>query len=188
MPDQQTAAAAPSPTPLEVRSLVQAMLAQLHGVLAYCGMHVDQWIWASLDDDPDDDLDMKDKVVRALAEIDAQFGVINAALNTGLLDERLVNAGFGGAQGVMKRDGFLARIRKWMSLGLSDRRWIAGLRGCCRWGETFVGSVGTAVSDEVAKLPGASAAVEVVKEILQVIGHLTEPGDRGSAAPARTGK
>ena len=124
-----------------------------------------------------------DDLQRAAEEVDSHFGTVHAALNTGWYDEQLVKVGLTGAPGNAKKKGLLAAIgRYFKSSKEAVRDSLARLRGGLAWGATIVGSITTALREELGRVPGAASAGETIREFLEVLSKAAEASKK--ALPA----
>jgi hypothetical protein len=117
-----------------------------------------------------------DDIRKAGAEMHAHFGAIHAALNTGSYDEELVRVGFSGDQVEVKRKGFLPAVGRFVvSRAQAIQNYVTRLRGSLKWSNTLIGSITAALRKEIDRVPGAAAAGEAIKEIIEVLLNATEP-------------
>jgi hypothetical protein len=112
--------------------------------------------------------------------------MVHAALNTGKYDEALVRVGLTGAQGQVKRKGFLSAIGRFVvSKAQAIHTYVARLRGSLRWSGTLLGSITAALKEEIDRVPGASAAGEAIKEFIEVLLNATEPSEGSQTSHAQ---
>lgn len=165
------------PSPRRARDEVQLTLGQIHGVVWLAIDEADRWLpQRETMDSGEPDL-TADDLRRAGAEVHEHFGRVHAALNTGAYDEALVDVGLAGSQGQAKRKGLLAAIARFFGSNPQNRNYLARLRGSLKWSSTLIGSITTALKKEVERIPGAAAAAEAIKEILEVLLNATEPSE-----------
>jgi hypothetical protein len=165
--------------PISAREEAQLMLGQIHGVIWAAIEDVGIWGKPTPGETDGPGFNEDDDFRRAGDEIHVKFGLVQAALNAMEKDDNLVEHGFGGAQGSVKRKGFWSAIKAFFSRrkesSVSD---VPRLRKCLRWCGTILGSLGAALKKEVEKIHGAAAAIEAIKEFTEVILNATEPPEK----------
>ena len=176
MPNEEALGPSEGLTPRRARDEVQLMLGQIHGIVWLAIRDADVWLPQREIADGDEPELTADDLRRAGAEVHEHFGRVHAALNTGKYDQRLVDVGLSGAQGQAKRKGFLPALgRFFASSPQAIRGYLSRLRGSLRWSSTLIGSITTALKEEVGRVPGAAAAAEAIKELIEVLLNATEP-------------
>lgn len=176
MPNDETSGPSEGPAPRRARDEVQLLLGQIHGIVWLAIRDADVWLPQRETADGDEAELTADDLRRAGAEAHEHFGRVHAALNTGRYDQRLVDVGLSGAQGQAKRKGFLQALGRFIaSRPQAVRGYLSRLRGSLRWSSTLIGSITAALKEEVERVPGAAAAAEAIKELLEVLLNATEP-------------
>jgi hypothetical protein len=152
------------------------ILGQIHGVVYLAINDVDIWLEKRETTESDEPELTADDIRKAGAEMHAHFGAIHAALNTGSYDEQLVRVGFSGDQVEVKRKGFLPAVGRFVvSRAQAIQNYVTRLRGSLKWSNTLIGSITAALRKEIDRVPGAAAAGEAIKEIIEVLLNATEP-------------
>jgi len=147
---------------------------------------VDIWLEKRETTESDEPELTADDIRKAGAEMHAHFGAIHAALNTGRYDEELVRVGFSGDQVEVKRKGFLPAVGRFVvSRAHAIQNYVTRLRGSLKWSNTLIGSITAALRKEIDRVPGAAAAGEAIKEIIEVLLNATEPSPSVSETAAR---
>jgi hypothetical protein len=168
------------------RDNAQLILGQIHGVVYLAINDVDIWLEQREMTESDEPELTADDIRKAGAELHAHFGLIHAALNTGKYDEELVRVGFSGDQVEVKRKGFLPAVgRFFVGKAQAIQSYVTRLRGGLRWSNTLIGSITAALRKEIERVPGAAAAGEAIKEIIEVLLNATEPSPSASETPTR---
>src|SRR5262245_49244451 len=169
------------PEPLRDRHEMQAIVGQIHGVAALAVANVERW----LPKQTGDALEIEAEEIRqAYKEVSMNFGTVQAALTTGELDEGLAQVGLTGPQMQPKKKGFWAAVQRFFrTSGNTVDAWVKRMRSSIGWSNTLLGSLGAAFRKEIEKVPLASAALEGIKEFLEVLEHASESHD----APAPAG-
>jgi hypothetical protein len=158
------------------RDNAQLILGQIHGVVYLAINDVDIWLEKRETTESDEPELTADDIRKAGAEMHAHFGAIHAALNTGSYDEELVRVGFSGDQVEVKRKGFLPAVGRFVvSRAQAIQNYVTRLRGSLKWSNTLIGSITAALRKEIDRVPGAAAAGEAIKEIIEVLLNATEP-------------
>jgi len=165
------------------RQQVQAALGQVQGVVHRVVEDADWWLPLTGPADPA--LTAAD-LRAAYLEAGPQFGAGHASLNTGAHDEALHLVGFSGAQLAAKMKGLLSATQRYATAKTSNaREYLKRMRAALTWSGTIVASVSVAIQKETDKIPGASAALEGVKEFIEVLRNASEEAD---ATPSVTGE
>ena len=164
--------------PLQARYDVQLVLGQSHGAIHHAVVNANIWLPIDPEGLTREDLEA------AYWEVCQEFGVLQAALNTGSFDERLLAAGLGGAQGAAKRKGFFAKVKALCrQVGGSAADFLARMRPALGWSSTIVGSVASALQGEAKRFPGAATAAEAIQEFIELLLNASESsgtGDNGT--------
>lgn len=176
MPNDEALREPEGPSPRKARDETQLILGQIHGVVWLAANEAGSWLPRRETPDSEESELTADDLQRAAAEAHEHFGRVHAALNTGRYDEQLVRVGLAGAQGAAKRKGFLAAIAR-LFRPKRPGNYVAPLRGCLRWCHTLIGSIAAALKEEIERVPGAAAAGEAIKELIEVFLNATEPPD-----------
>ena len=172
------------PAPRRARDEVQLTLGQIQGVVWLAVNDAGVWLQARQSTESVEPELTADDLRRAGAEVHEHFGRVHAALSTGRYDESLLKVGLGGAQGQVKRKGSLADLARYVATRpQAIRSYLARLRSSLRWGSTLIGSITTALKEEVERVPGAAAAAEAIKEFLEVLLNATEPPEENPETP-----
>lgn len=163
------------------RNEAQLMLGQIHGLVSAAALEARDW----LRQDPAASVSQvgmtNEDIGQAAEEIHANFGEVHAALNTGACDEQLLKVGMAGSQGRLKKKGLLAAIDKYFRAkksAVSDR--LVSIQDGLRWSATIIGSLGSAISKELERFPGAAAAAEGIREFLEVLDHAADAAEKKS--------
>jgi hypothetical protein len=168
------------------RDNAQLILGQIHGVVYLAINDVDSWLEQRETTESDEPELTAVDIRKAGAEMHAHFGTLHAALNTGKYDEELVRVGFSGDQVEVKRKGFLPAVgRFFVSKAQALQNNVTRLRGSLKWSNTLIGSITAALRKEIDRVPGAAAAGEAIKEIIEVLLNATEPSPSVSEPPTR---
>lgn len=184
MPNEEAPGPSEGPTPRKARDEVQLTLGQIHGIVWLAIRDAAIWLPQREPTDGDEAELTAEDLRRAGAEAHEHFGRVHAALNTGKYDERLVDVGLSGAQGKAKRKGFLQSLGRFIaSRPQAVRSYLSRLRGSLRWSSTLIGSITTALKEEVERVPGAAAAAEAIKELVEVLLNATEPPEESQETP-----
>ncbi len=114
------------------------------------------------------------------------MGTVQAALNTGRCDHSLASRGFSGAQLKAKLKGFWGSIASYAS---ATKETLAGYVGAMRstlaWCETIVGSVTTALDEQIKSIPGGAAACEALREFIQLLQNAAESSGERKGQPSQ---
>lgn len=181
MPDNHIPNEVLSETPQEAREEAQLLLANIHGLLWLAIQDAGQWYRQSTTDS--EQLTLND-LQRAVEAGHARFGAVQAALSTGAYDERIRQVGIGGPEGRAKKRGFMSAFVKYPKAGTSDKGTIDigekldVLKESLKWGKTIVGSITSAVREEIQKVPGASFLAEGIGELLEVLQGAAETAEK----------
>ena len=165
------------PSPRFARYEVQLMLAQMQGLMWLAAAEAKEWLPDTAIEDLEDleepELTGTD-LQRAALEGHERCAHVQSELNSGKYDQKLLAAGFGGAQGEVKQRGWRAALNR---LYKSGQRTARDFLPALQWGRMVVGSVASAV-------PGA----EAIGELLEVLMHAGESGEEGRVARPPRGK
>jgi len=164
----------------QARFDAQLVLGQIHGVLDVVVADIGSEEWLAYE--PDNEITAED-VRLSYVEICRQFGVVQAALNTGHCDSALVELGFGGAQANVEKKGLLAAIRR-LAGKTADR--LAAIKNALKWSGTLTGSITVALQDAIEHIPGAATALEGIREFIETLHNLAE--SKGAQPTPRQGK
>jgi|SRR5215469_6379172 len=155
------------------RAIAQRNLGMIHGVMS----DVVSDVLPSLPTTPSTNYPvaiLADDLNQAAMEVYVHVGTLQAALNTGQLDEGL-DASFGGAQGEVKEKSLLKGIVDYLaSKAKSVRDYMSSRKEVLSLCSTLVGSIASAIPREFSNVPGASAAAEAIKEFVELLRNVKE--------------
>jgi hypothetical protein len=159
--------------PLQAREEAHKILGQIHGVMWLATKDLTYWLQQT--EEQAGPRLTADDLESATRDVHEHFGTMQAALNTGQFDERLVRAGFAGAQGNAKRKGFWLSIKEFFSGSYEAAAgYLSRYRNVLDWSSSLLGSLGAAFEEEIKKVPGAAAAAEATKEFIELLQNAGE--------------
>lgn len=137
------------PTPEEARRELQAILGQLHGLISRAMERPSDWCPSEL----------IPSLEIACLDLGKAFGQVQAELNSGKYDSKLVDVGLAGKQMEPKKKGFWQSLKQFFNPSKEGEPFFLGALGfATRWSGIIVGSLSRLI-------PGA----EVIKEGIEVI-------------------
>lgn len=169
--------------PRQARHDVQLVFGQVHGVLHVAVSEIDEWSGSSLARDSGGTALSSADVRRAYSDVSSHFGVVQAALNTGLYDDVLTKAGLGGAEMNAKKRGLWDAIDRLVGRTAREARdYLGRMRNALQWSSTLIGSAGTALTTEITRAPGAAMAAEGIKEVIDLLLNVAQSQTPGGPA------
>jgi hypothetical protein len=168
MPDSNTPNEVLGATPQEAREEAQLLLANIHGLMWLAIQDAGNWYGPTTA--PTESQLKVDDLRRAVEAGHARFGAVQAAISTGEYDKKIQLVGIGGPEGQAKKKGFMSAFTRYLKAGANVAgEKLAALKESLKWSKTIVGSINSAVRDEIQKVHGASFLAEGIGELLEVL-------------------